>query len=133
MSPAAHGAMAGLPEPGRQSRISESEWYRVLESVEPLHQWGSALLVEHPGGTLLLYVRDTTGAEKHGCVHLDAAASARAREGVAEIERLSSAAADLVTGQMEQGATADQIAEQQAASAAFVQCAQDLYRELLTP
>ncbi len=132
MSANGNGARARQPGPGERALIAESEWYRVLETSEPVHQWGSALLVEHVGGTLLLYVRDTSGAERHACVHLDAAATARARAGVAQIEALSAAAADLVTRQMEEGATSAQIQAQQDASAAFVQLAEELYRELLS-
>jgi hypothetical protein len=128
----------GLPthrrlQPGEHCRISEDEWAAVLTASEPLHQWGSAFLVDEgpPGHLVAAYVRDDSGAKRHTAFRFDAARSARARQGVEQVEALARAAADLVSAQQETGASLEQLDQQRAASDAYVAAAEALYRELL--
>lgn len=119
--------------PGRSCVISESEWFAFLEAKEPLHQWGGAFLHEEsPGGLVRIYVRLDVGRQQWRCVRLDAARSARARQGVEQVEAAARRAADVVTTLQQRGrATTTELAAQERASAAFVEAAEALYRELL--
>lgn len=118
--------------PGQLRLISEGEWFEVLESAEPLHQWGPALLVEDggPDGLLRLWLRDDE-ERRHRVIRLDAAATVRARQGLAEIEQAGDRVADLLAAERERGSsTTAQVTEQHDASEAYVQVAEALYREL---
>lgn len=125
----------GLP-PGGVRAVGESEWTLVLETAEPLHQWGGALLVEEPGpsGLLRLWLRDDTGSLGHCVLRLDVAASARTRAALAELDQAARRVADLLAAEQTRGSSSiAQLDESQAASAAYVARAQALYRELLSP
>ena len=119
--------------PGAARATSESEWYEVLETCELLHQWGSALLVEERGhdALLRLWVRDDSPERRHWVRRLDAAATARARAGVAEVELAAERVADLLTEEQARGSsTPAQLVQQGRASEAYVDRADALYREL---
>jgi hypothetical protein len=120
--------------PGQLRLIDEAEWFGVLESTEPVHQWGPALLVEDGGadGLLRLWLRDDSGDGRHRVLRLDAEHSGRAREGLERIEAASGQVADLLAQEQQRGRSSpDQLAEQQAASDAYVATAETLYRELV--
>jgi len=134
--------------PGEHCRITEAEWFDVLESAEVLHQWGSALLVEEAedgAGTsaavtsdeasvtlVRAYWRDDSPAHRHTAWRFDAATSQRVRDDVAAIEQASSAVATLLAQAEARGSsTLDELTAQNDASEVFTQRAEDFYRELL--
>ncbi len=123
--------------PGAQAAISEAEWFRFLELVEPLHQWGGAFLFDEaragsPDGLVRVYLRDDSDAARHTCVRLDAARTAAARAGVERIEAAARHAADVITaGQRQTAQSVADLQAEEAASRAFTQAAEALYRELL--
>lgn len=117
--------------PGEHCRVSEAQWSQALEQAEPLHQWGSAFLVEREG-SVWAWVRDDSGGQRHTVFRLDAARSARARQGVIEVEQLARRAADAVTEEQQRGASSlPQRAALESVGQAFVDAAEALYRELL--
>jgi len=131
--------------PGQRCGISEAEWFALLERSEPLFQWGGAFLHDEgapsqagapaSGGAALLraYLRDDSGRGAHLCLRFDAATSAEARRGVAEVEALSRAAADRITaGQAATRQSAADLAAEQVAGAAFTDAAEQLWRRLLS-
>jgi hypothetical protein len=119
--------------PGEHCRLTEEAWYALLESHEPLHQWGSCFLVDGgPGAPVWLYWRDPGGTGRHTAACLDAARSARAREGVAQLEAAARRVADLLAAARTRGGSnLEQIREEQQASAAWQELGETLYRELL--
>jgi hypothetical protein len=123
--------------PGAHAAISEAEWFRFLELAEPLHQWGSAFLFDEararvPEGLVRVYLRDDSGAARHVCVRLDASRSAAARAGVLRIEAAARHAADVITaGQRQASQSVADLQAEEAASRAFTEAAEALYRELL--
>jgi hypothetical protein len=131
--PSAHASL-GLA-PGTHCRISEAEWFHFLQAGEPLHQWGSAYLVdEGEGRSVRIYLRDGSGKAGHVCVRLDDERSRRARAGVEEIEAASRDAADVITElQSRPQLGLDDMEAQDRASRRFVETAEALYRELLAP
>lgn len=118
-------------EPGAHCRLTEQQWAETLERSEPLHQWGSAFLVDD-GEHVRAYLRDVSGEGRHTAWCFDAARSARARAGVREVEALEEALAKLISAEMERGgADPAQQAASEAARAAYVEAAETLYAELL--
>ncbi|GEM_PF-1810069 len=134
--------------PGEHCRITEAEWFDVLESAELLHQWGSALLVEEAdfgaGASAAVmseeasvtlvraYWRDDSPAHRHTAWRFDTATSQHVRENVAAIEQASSEVATLLAQAEARGSsTIEELAAQKDASEAFTQRAEDFYRELL--
>jgi hypothetical protein len=128
---------AGWPSeglaPGARCRISEAEWFHFLERGDPLHQWGPAFLLDEGRGALVrLYARDDSGAGRHVCVRLDAAASDVARRGVIRLEVLSRRAADAITRLQDRPSTSlREMEEQDATSRRFTDAAEALYRQLI--
>lgn len=120
-------------DPGGHCRISEAEWMALLESSEVLHQWGPAFLVDEGRHAYVrAYLRDDGGTGRHTAFRFDAERSARARSGIELVEQAARRAADLVTRLGEQGGSSlDELREQAEASAAYVEAAEALYRELL--
>lgn len=113
--------------------VSEARWFEVLESSEPVHQWGPALLVpsDRGEGLLDLWLRDDSGEGLHRVIWQDAHGSERARQGIAQIEAAARRVADLIAAEQERGASnPTQLAETHDASAAYVETAEALYREL---
>jgi len=119
--------------PGARCGISEAEWFHFLESGEPLHQWGPAFLLdEGRGACVRLYARDDSGAGRHLCARLDAAASDAARRGVLRLEVLSRRAADTITRLQGQPATSlREMEEQDAVSRRLQEQSEALYRSFL--
>jgi hypothetical protein len=118
-------------KPGEHCRISEDQWALALETHEVLHQWGSAFLVDD-GVSVHAYLRDVSGAGRHTAWCFDAERSARAREGVAEVERLGEVAAHRISAELERGGSDSVQREQQAlASEAYTAAAEALYEALL--
>lgn len=123
--------------PGTHGAISEAEWFHFLELAEPLHQWGSAFLFDEarmgaPVGLVRVYLRDDSGKGRHTCVRLDVQRSAAAREGVLRIEAAARHAADVITaGQQQARQSVADLQAEEAASQAFTEAAEALYRELL--
>ena len=120
--------------PGEHCRITEAEWFDVLESAELLHQWGSALLVADDADAALVraYWRDDSSARRHTAWRFDKATSQRVRENVAAIEQASSQVATLLAQADARGSsTIDELSAQADASAGFTQLAEDFYQELL--
>lgn len=121
-------------QPGEHCRITEVEWFDVLESAELLHQWGSALLVDEGADEALVraYWRDDSPARRHTAWCFDGATSQHVRDNVAAIEQASSDVATLLAQADARGSsTLDELAAQNDASEAFTQRAEDFYRELL--
>jgi len=122
--------------PGGRCRISEAEWAAFLEAAEPLHQWGGTFLHDEArsgrGALVRVYLRDDSGAARHACVRFDAARSDAARAAVEQVEAASRRAADVISAGLRKNArsTADLLAEE-AASRAFTDAAEAMYRELL--
>ena len=147
----ARDAEGGWPSlrlaPGGRCRLSEAEWFHFLESGEPLHQWGPAFLLDErtsaaaaaaagavtPGVALVrLYARDDSGAGRHTCLRLDAAASHAARRGALRLEVLSRQAADVITAmQAKTSLSLLEMEAQDAASRRLAEAAEALYRELM--
>jgi hypothetical protein len=127
-------ASARLP-PGGRRFISEDEWRHFLTEREPLHQWGAAYLLDEGGdGCVRVYLRDDGAQARHTCVRLDARRSALARAGAEAVEAASRRAADVITaGQQRPSHTPAELEAEAQASAAFVQAAEALYRDLLRP
>ncbi len=123
-------------QPGEHCRISEERWAQELERGEPLHQWGSCFLTQGSSGddsAVWVWFRDSTPEGRHTAAHLDPQATARALQGVLEVEAAARRSADLVTATRERGrSTLDQQREEVAASEQFTLMAEELYRELLT-
>lgn len=119
-------------EPGARCTISEGEWFDVLESRTLLHQWGPAFLVdEGAAGDVRLYLRDDEHG-RHLCLRLDAAASARARAGVEQVEAAARQAADVITAnQAKASQSPADLAAERAVSLAYTASAEALYRELM--
>ncbi len=122
-------------QPGAHCRIGEAEWFHFLQVREPLHQWGGAFLHAEgpePSDLVRVYLRDDSRRGVFMCVRLDAARSRQARTGVAGIESLSRAAADVITANQAKAALspADMGAEQHA-SARFQEAGDALYAALL--
>lgn len=110
--------------------IDEAAWYAALETCDLLHQWGSALLVDD-GESLWVFVRDVTEAKRHTVVRHDAADSEAGRAGVRHVELLARRAATVIAESQRRGSsTVQQMSAESAASAAFVEAAEDLYRRL---
>ena len=125
--PATHERLA----PGAHCRITEEQWAQVLESEELLHQWGSAYLLDD-GEHVRAFLRDVSGDGRHTAWCFHPKGSARAREGVAQIEALEIELAKLISAEMDRGsASPAEQAEVEAARGAFVQAAEGLYAELL--
>jgi hypothetical protein len=121
-------------QPGEHCRITEEQWAQRLEAGDPapFHQWGPCFLVDE-GGVVWLWIRDTSSQARHTAACLDAERSARAREGIVEIEAASRHTADLVAAARVRGqSTLDQQREEMAASEHFMQLSDGLYRELMT-
>ncbi|MDG2148071.1 MAG: hypothetical protein P8N09_00960 [Planctomycetota bacterium] len=117
--------------PGEHCRITEDQWAERLESDPPaFHQWGSCFLVEEEG-LVWLWARDVSGEGRHTAACLDVARSARAREGVMEVEAAARRVADLLTAARERGqSTLDEQRVEMRASEAFTELAEGLYKEL---
>lgn len=125
--PATHDRLA----PGAHCRITEEQWALALEKHEPLHQWGSAFLVDD-GPQVRAFLRDVSGEGRHTAWCFDDARSARARDGVAQVEALEIALAKLISAEMDRGsASPAEQAAVEAARGAYVQAAEGLYAELL--
>jgi hypothetical protein len=130
-------------KPGEHCRISESQWFALLQSTEPIHQWGSAFLVEEaaastedsepPVETLVrAYWRDDSAAHRHTAWRFDASTSSTVRQTLVAIERAAEQVADLISQAAERGSSnlAEQRAEHEA-SDNYTAMAEDFYRELL--
>ncbi|MFT7465018.1 MAG: hypothetical protein ACI9EF_003378 [Pseudohongiellaceae bacterium] len=128
-----------LLQPGEHCRITEPEWFAVLESVETLHQWGSALLVEQPAGEAALslpligaYWRDDSAAHRHTAWLFDGPTSQHVRDQLEAIEQAAGQVADqLAAAETRGSSTIAELAAQTEASEAYVQLAEGFYRELL--
>ena len=120
--------------PGEHCRITEADWFDVLESAELLHQWGSALLVADDADAALVraYWRDDSATHRHTAWRFDKATSERVRENVVAIEQASSQVATLLAQADARGSsTVDEMSAQADASAGFTQQAEDFYQDLL--
>jgi hypothetical protein len=122
--------------PGGRCRISEAEWAAFLELAEPLHQWGGTFLFDETragrGALVRAYLRDDSGAARHLCLRFDAARSGAAREAVERVELASRRAADVISAGLGKDArTLADLAAEEAASRAFTDAAEAMYRELL--
>jgi hypothetical protein len=128
-----HKSTVGRLKAGEHCRITEDQWAERLESnPPPFHQWGSCFLVEE-AGLVWLWARDISGEGRHTAACLDAARSARAREGALEVEAAARRVADLLTAARERGqSTLDEQRAEMGASEAFTELAQQLYKELAT-
>jgi len=127
-------------EPGEHCRITEVQWFALLQSVETLHQWGSAFLVEEhaaiAGGCgqplVRAYWRDDSAAHRHTAWRFDESTSSTVRETLADIDRAAARVADLLAQTAARGSsTLDEQRAEHAASEDYSALTESFYRDLL--